>query len=182
MKNHLLTLLVMALLLPVILPAQDASLPRDAKSGLISYSAVKEVAGTNSAALYQRAIGWASAFYKNPADVIRERDSSGGKIVCKARFKIANPADKKGLVTDAGNVMYTLSIQFKDGRYRYEMTAFNWKQPSYFACEKWMDKTSASYLPVYESYLQQTTAEAIRVLNSLEKALSTAAAENKDDW
>lgn len=85
-----------------------------------------------------------------------------------------NPADKKGLATDAGNVMYTLTLQFKEGRYRYELTDFNWKQQSYYACERWMDKTKASYEPKFDYYLQQVNSTAGEVLKSLEISISTA--------
>ncbi|MFN8154818.1 MAG: DUF4468 domain-containing protein [Bacteroidia bacterium] len=161
---------------------QAPKLPVDEKSGLITYTKVTEITGTTAGVLYQRALEWANKYYKNPADVIRERDSIGGQIVCKARFKIMNPADKKGVATDAGNVMYTLKIQFKDGRYRYELTEINWKQQSYYPCERWMDKTVQSYKPEFDYYLQQTDASIRETLKAMEKALSAAPAAKKEDW
>lgn len=161
---------------------QAPKLPVDEKSGLISYSKVNEVSGATAGTLYQRALEWANKFYKNPTDVIRDRDSVGGNLLCKARFKIMNPADKKGLATDAGNVMYTLKIQFKEGRYRYELTEINWKQQSHYPSERWIDKTAATYKPEYDYYLQQTDATAREVLKSLEKAMSAAPVSKSDDW
>jgi len=163
--------------------AQDnSSLPVDSKSALITYTKVTELSNTSTGEMYQRALQWANTFYKNPTDVIRERDSVNGSILCKARFKMMNPADKNGVITDAGNVMYSLKIQFKEGRYRYELSEINWKQQSYFAAERWMDKKSSAYKPVYDFYLQQTETEVQRVLQSLEKAMSTKAAAKTDDW
>lgn len=179
--------LAMGLLLSVQLinaqPVQQApKLPVDDKTGLITYNKVTEITGTNAATLYQRALDWANKYYKNPTDVIRERDSVAGQIVCKARFKIMNPADKKGVATDAGNVMYTLKIQFKDGRYRYELSEINWKQQSYYACERWMDKTVQTYKPEFDYYLQQTDASVRETLKSMEKALSTPPSAKTEDW
>ncbi|MBK9318116.1 MAG: hypothetical protein IPM91_04300 [Bacteroidetes bacterium] len=78
--------------------------------------------------------------------------------------------------------MYTLTLQFKEGRYRYELTDFNWKQQSYYACERWMDKTKASYEPKFDYYLQQVNSTAGEVLKSLEKSISTAPSAKTDDW
>lgn len=162
--------------------AAAPKMPVDEKSGLITYSVVIEVKGQTAAELYRRALKWAGTFYKNPSDVIRERDSTNGKIVCKARFKIMNPPDKKGIITDAGNVMYSLRIQFKEGRYRYELSEINWKQPSYYPCERWMDRSSPTFSPAFDHYLLQTDQHATSVLKNLEKAMTSSETESAGDW
>ncbi len=186
MKIYTSTFVAFAILLPFLASSQEVNqapkLPMDEKGEKINYTGVIEVKGTTPGTLYERALLWANTFYKNPTDVIREKDSTAGKMVCKARFKVMNPADKKGLATDAGNVMYTLTLQFKEGRYRYELTDFNWKQQSYYACERWMDKTKASYEPKFDYYLQQVNSTAVEVLKSLEKSISTAPSAKTDDW
>ena len=63
------------------------------KVELITYTKVVEVASTNKTDLYNRGFAWANKFYKNPVDVIREKDAIAGKMVCKARFK-----DRKSVV------------------------------------------------------------------------------------
>lgn len=157
-------------------------LPMDEKSGLVSYKSVNESAGTPAGELYRRSLRWANSYYKNPADVIRERDSLAGKVVCKARYKIMNPADKKGLQTDGGIVMYTLTLQFKEGRYRYEMTEINWKQTSYYPIEKWMDKKDPYYKPEFEYYLQQVNDESRKIIKSLEESMKVGEVQVKDTW
>ena len=157
-------------------------MPLDEKTGLITYSSVIEVKGHSAGDLYKRALSWAGTFYKNPSDVIRERDSINGRIVCKARFKIMNPADKKGITTDAGNVMYSLRIQFKEGRYRYELSEINWKQPSYYPCERWMDRSSAAFSTAFDHYLFQTDQTLNSVLKDLQKAMSSPEASPSGDW
>lgn len=186
MKNILASILLSILLIPALATAQQVQqapkLPVDEKTGLITYTKVTELTGSTTGSLYQRAIEWVNKYYKNPADVLREKDSIGGLVVCKARFKIQNPPDKKGLSTDAGVVMYTLKIQFKDGRYRYELSEINWKQQSYYACEKWMDKAAPGYKPEFDFYLQQVDASVRETLKSMEKAMSTPAAAKSDEW
>jgi len=184
------TVFFIGLLIPMtcgIIQAQQnqpvaPKMPLDEKTGLISYSGVIEVKGQSAGELYQRALSWAGTYYKNPSDVIRERDSINWKIVCKARFKIMNPADKKGITTDAGNVMYSLRIQFKEGRYRYELSEINWKQPSYYPCERWMDRSSAAFSPAFDHYLLQTDQTVNSVLKNLEKAMTSMEASPSGDW
>lgn len=164
-------------------PKSTAKLPVDETTKLITYSKVNEVAGQSKDVLFDRAVEWATTYYKNPTDVIREKDKEGGKMVCKARYKISNPADKKGLITEAGLVQYTLNVQFKEGRYKYELTEINWKQISNYPVEKWMDTTSAYYKPEFDFYLQQVDQQSKEILKSLEKACAVAKAANKkDDW
>ncbi|CAN5636678.1 hypothetical protein BH11BAC2_BH11BAC2_04730 [soil metagenome] len=157
-------------------------LPLDDVSKLITYSKAQEIAGQTAGQLYQKAISWAGTYYKNPTDVIREKDSVGGKIVCKARFKISNPADKKGVASDAGLVQYTLTLQFKEGKYKYTLTEINWKQTSYYPAEKWMDKTNSYYKPEYDFYLQQVDEQCHEILKDLDKGMRMVAAQKKDDW
>ena len=158
-------------------------MPVDRQTGLITYSKVKEMSGITKADLYNRALSWANTYYKNPADVIREKDEEQGKIICKARYKIMNPPDKKGFSSEAGNVQYTLNLQFKEGKYKYELTEINWKQPSYYGVEKWMDTSNAYYKQEFACYLQQVDSASKEIISSLDKIMKTNAAKNeKNDW
>jgi hypothetical protein len=157
-------------------------MPIDETSKLITYSSVTDVAGVNKSELYNRAIRWANIYYKNPNEVIREKDSVEGKIVCKGRYKISNPADKKGFSSDAGLVQYTLTMQFKDGKFKTVLSAINWKQDSYYPAEKWMDDKSAYYKPEFDFYLEQVNKESNEILKELKKSVSTSIAVKKDDW
>lgn len=154
----------------------------DETSKLITYSSVTDVAGINKTELYNRAIAWANKYYKNPAEVIREKDSVEGKIVCKGRYKISNPPDKKGFSSEAGLVQYTLTLQFKEGKLKTVLSAINWKQDSYYPAEKWMDDKSAYHKPEFDFYLEQVNKESNEILKELKKSVSTTIAVKKDDW
>lgn len=165
--------------------AQDnpLQLPITEDTKKISYTKVNEMPGISKVDLYKRALTWAGGYYKNVADVLRQQNATEGIIVCKHRFKITNPPDKKGEVgTDAGLIEYTLTINFKEEKYRYTMTDFNWKQKSVFLCEKWLDKTLPGYTPNYEFYLQQLDENAKQIIASFEKGMTIGKVEKKDDW
>jgi hypothetical protein len=157
--------------------------PVDDESKLISYKKVTEVSGVTKAELYNRAYTWANTFYKNPANVIREKNAEEGKLVIKARYKIFDQPDKKTKVAaDAGDVMYTLTIECKEGKFRYILSSFNWQQVSAFPAEKWMDTKNQYYKPDWVGYLTQTDEMAKKLTADLEKAVITAPKVKKDEW
>ncbi len=162
--------------------AQAGTLPIDGESKLISYEKIVDVADTKKSDLFERAVTWINDFYPNPADVVREKNPEMGRILCKARFKIFNPADKNGVTTDAGVVQYTLTLLFKDGKYKYKFTEFNWKQLSYYPAERWMDTTSPTYQEVYAKYLGQIDEYTAKASAELQATLAVKKREKKSEW
>ena len=161
---------------------QKVKLPIDETTKLITYAKVQEISGARKDSLYRKAMSWCLSYFVNPNDVIREKDEADGKILCKARFKIMNPADKKGFATEGGSVQYTLKLLFKDGRYRMEFTEFNWKQTSYYPCEKWMDTANQYYKPEFEFYLTQLDEKVKEITAALTKSMLEKGPSKKDDW
>ncbi len=161
----------------------QVSLPVDSITKLITYENVIQSPGIAAGLLYKRAQNWFNSFYKNPGEVIRENDSLKFKIVGKPRFKIHNPPDKEGTKTDAGLVQYTITLSAKDGRFKYELTDFNWKQASYYPAERWMDTTSQVYSTVYPEYLKQVDQYVKDVIGNLKDAmLKEKPVKDKDNW
>lgn len=183
MKKIILQLFVLLLVLPSkFLFAQEKqqfntdNIPVDKISKLITYTDVVQLKGVSTAVLYKRALDWFNTYYKNPADVIRESDSTKGTIVGKSRFKISNAPDKKGLRTDAGLIMYTIKVSVREGRYKYEITELNQKAASYTPLEPWLDNTA------YADYLEQIDTELRDTIDSLRKAMSTKPPVKNDNW
>jgi hypothetical protein len=163
-------------------PLVAPDLPISEKTKLITYSEVVQVEGLSAGQLFDKSLQWANGFYKNPKNVIRTSDKSNGKLVCKGRYRMNNPPNKKGVVTSAGDAMYKLTINFKDGRYKYEITEFNWMKTSAFPAERWFDTDSQSYSPVYNSYLQQTDQKAKEVIETLKATMSSPPEKTEEDW
>jgi hypothetical protein len=185
MKSINYLFLLAIVLTSTIVSAQNSSskYPMNSETKLISYSKVVPMDSVDKNELYLRALSWANSNYKNPTDVIREKDPSAGKIVCKHRFKITDPPNKDGFEKDAGLVMYTLTIQVKDGRYKYELSQINWKQLSYYPIERWMDTNAAGYDKVYDYYLKQTDETVKKVVYNLESAMTISTKKvKKDEW
>jgi hypothetical protein len=159
------------------------AVPVDSVSELITYEKVVEVKGVSEEELYKRINDWFHTFYKNPSEAIRENDSVNHTIVGKPRFRLSNTAEKDGMKTEAGLVQYTITVSSRNGRFKYEITAFNVKQASYFPCEKWLDTKAISYMPAYNDYLQQLDKYAHELTASLINAASHAKpVKDKDAW
>ena len=157
--------------------------PVDPITKQITYEGVVDVKGVTAKTLYERALEWFKSYYKNPSDVIRENDESGNKIMGKARFKISNPPDKSGLRGDAGLVQYTITLAARDGRFKYEILEFSWKQASVYPCERWLEKDAAGYQPVYNDYLIQLDSEMNDVIAKFKDFIShEKQVKDKDSW
>ena len=164
-------------------PTAPPSLPVDSITHKITYEAVVDVKDAKADLLYKRALAWFNSHYPNPKEAIRENDSLKFKIVGKPRFKIYNPADKSGLKTDAGLVQYTITVVCKEGRYRYEITDFNWKQNSYYAAEKWMDTKDQLYVLSMADYLTQLDTYTKDLVKTLRDAMSKdKPVKDRDNW
>lgn len=156
----------------------------DSITKLITYQGVAEVSGVNKEELYLRINEWFHTSYKNPAEVIRENDSLKFIITGKPRFRLLSPPNKEGVKIGGNNLaQYTITVAARDGRFKYELTNFNWIQPSYYASERWLDTNAKSYLPVFNDYLQQLDAQAQKEIKSLKDAVMKAkSVKDKDKW
>lgn len=158
------------------------NMPIDEDTKLITYTGVVDVPNTGKTELYKRSEAWFSSYYKNPTEVIREKDSANTKIVGKPRFKISNEPGENNVKMDAGIVQYTLTVACKDNKCKYTASEINWKQASYFPAEKWIEqkerfKQNNYFLWQTDSMMQK------EIIPALEKALKSAPKKsNKDDW
>ncbi|MBK8845807.1 MAG: DUF4468 domain-containing protein [Bacteroidetes bacterium] len=162
----------------------ETEMPIDETTKLVTYTNVIEMPDNDKGKVYDKALAWANAFYKNPTDVIRDKDVASGIIICKARFKIMNvPKKRSDITTDAGMVQYTLKIEMKDNRYKYTLTDINWKQVSYYAIERWMDTRAPGYSDSYADYLNQTNQECKKIIADLVSTMvKKDAAKSTNDW
>lgn len=159
------------------------SLPIDSVTKLIAYEEVIEVKGKSADEIYKRILEWFNTFYTNPTDVIRDKNETAHKIVGKPRFKIFNPPDKQGNKADGGLVQYTITVAAREGRYKVEITEYNWKQTSYFASEKWYDTKIPTWNNNYYEYLKQVDVYSKDVLVKLKAAVTQEKpVKDRDNW
>lgn len=161
---------------------QIPEMPIDEDSGLITYSDKGAVDDATASDLYDRAYNWGKGNYKNYAEKLRVQDKENGRMEIFGRFSIY-AHDKKGALTTSkiGLIQYTLGIDFKDGRYRYNLSKINQKASSYSPIEPWLDgsddnaSNNAYKLMDIDTHIQELIA-------GLNKAMMTAPNSAEDDW
>ena len=158
---------------------QAPTMPIDKSTDKVTYANVFETKGT-AQDLYQRGLLWFNGFYNNPADVIRKKVELEGKIVGKARFNIYGK-DANGIKINDGLVQYDITLQCKEGRYKYEITSIIHKQRSVFPIEKWIEENNINYNAQYASYLVQLNDYMQQLIASLQKAMEVVTPA-KDNW
>ncbi len=171
------------MLLPFLISVSYAqsSIPLDAETKQAFIKDVVDVAGSTKAELYDRTLAWITKFYPNPTGMVQSKNQETGEIIGKAQFKITS-TDKKGVVLNDGFVAYTISLNFKDGKFKYEISRIHWVQASYYDISKWMNTKDPYYKESYQGYIQQSLAYFENLKIELTKAVKSPPVKKKDDW
>jgi hypothetical protein len=154
MKPILSILLFLVFFQPIMAQDQEEILmPLDENTGLITYQEVVNVAG-NKDTLFNRCSTWLHTFYANPWEATKVRDQATGLIKIQHQFRVYD-TDENGNKIDAGMIIYSLKIEFKQDRYRFTIDNLTLKAVSRYPLENWMDKTRPDYDEKNVSYLKQ---------------------------
>lgn len=104
------------LLMPLFLTAQSFPM----KDGKITYQGVEELPGKSKSEIISSAKVWFAKVFKDSRDVLELVDADAGRLVANASL-----GDLPGVSTVRGAVFFTITIECKDGKYRYIMSDFN---------------------------------------------------------
>jgi len=188
LKNTLLLMTLAAVTLPAL--AQKTKLPEyppipvDKDSERITYEGVGKVDGKSSGELYDRAFEWVKAYYKNPMEKLRKQDRDNGEMEVFARFPIF-AYDKKGVKTtsQSGLIQYTMTLQFKDGRYKYIITDLNLKATSNQPIDTWLtDKENDPNADNHVYQLIDIDSELNALIKDMTEKIAAKASSGGDDW
>ena len=171
--------LLLAFVAGITVKSLGQTVPVDADTKLITYKEIVQVTGSKTD-LYNRALEWINTEYKNPLDVTRVKNVANGVIELVHRIEIYKT--DKDVKRSAGTVDYTLKLEIKDGRYRYNFNNFLLHDVSKMPIEKWLDKTDKKYDPVFEQYLQQVDARVKEIITSLKSGMLPPQEPKKDEW
>ncbi len=159
--------------------SNSGMIPLDTITKLITYKNTINEIGTK-AELYNRAIEWINANYKNAADVTRVRDAVNGEIEGQHRIQLSF-RNIDSVLVKTGLVEYTFTLQFKDNKYRYTFTNFYLRDKSKYPIENWLDKTKPGYSPLWDQYLKIIDTEITQLISSLGTMMHEKKVI-KDDW
>lgn len=117
------------------IPDKEA-LPQDT-NGNILYSGVVAVSDANQGELYTRSKLWFASAFRSSKEVIQADDKADGYIVGKGYSRLYT--SRYGDLW-ASNLLFTVKLAVKDGRYKYELTGFTFESFS----SKYNNFTSSS--------------------------------------
>lgn len=155
------------------------NVPYDSTTNQIIYQEVVSQEGSQ-AELFDRAMDWVKAYYKNTTEVINKADKDEGQILCSSRVKIYSTA-KGGTKIMSGMVNYKLNIEIKDGRYRYTFDKFALKAQSWSPIEAWLDPTKKEWFPQRYDNLMEVDQQVKEIISSLKEAM-VKKEEKIDEW
>ena len=155
------------------------TVPVDPETKLISYKEVVLVPGKPEV-LFNRAIEWVNAQYKNPINATKTRNPATGVIEILHKFEITRI--QKGTRRPAGIINYYMKIEFKDNRYRYTITNFNLEDVSKQPVEKWLKPADKENQALWDDYLKQVDDTAQKLISSLKLAMLPPVPPKKDEW
>ncbi len=156
-------------------------LPLDAETNMVSYSGVVDATGISQKEMYARTIMWVKEFYPIPSSVLQVQDSVNMKIVCKGKFD-AKKTLKNGTQQTGERILYNLTVQFKEGRYKYEITKVLIQSATSIPVEKYFDEND----PAAEDHFATLTSvdeNLTNIANSLKSRLEQPSVKvKKDEW
>lgn len=174
-------------LLPVISfgqktpPAPMPDMPIDSITKLVSYSAVIAKPNTSQRELYFRADAWIKSYFKNPTGVIQSMDTTKWTIELKHGFD-THKTTETGATLIQATFKYSITLNFKEGKFRYTITNFSKKDVTQFPVEKMLDDNDP-HRDWNVEVLQQLDDHIMELLQSLKARMDLPATSvKKDEW
>lgn len=154
--------------------------PIDETSKLVTYTDVIQVPGVVKDSLYTVAMEWMKKFYKSPSQAIKSQSQEEGVIEIKHQFQLTR--DDKGQQVKAAMIEYDMTLQFRDGRFKYTVTKLRVQGPSYFGVEKWINEEQYAKDEDVTSYLLQIEEFMVKLTESLDSELRPEAPKKEEEW
>lgn len=154
--------------------------PIDEETKLVTYTDVIQVPGVVKDSLYNVAMEWMKKFYKSPSQAIKSQSQEEGVIEVKHQFQLTRK--EKGQEVKAAMIEYDMTLQFRDGRFKYSVTKLRVQGPSYFGVEKWINEEQYAKDENVTSYLLQIEQFMTKLTESLDSELRPAAPKKEEEW
>jgi hypothetical protein len=156
-------------------------LPIDPDTDMIIYKEIVDVDSINKDQLYKNAIAWISIKFKSAKDVIQLDDAVNHRIIAKGNFDVY--AGKKA----AGIIKFTLKIDTKDNKYKYEFTdlyhAGNSNYyPEHGPCEDMIKTKDRVFGISYQKQYNKILTDMDETINRLIGSLKDKMTEKEEDW
>ena len=139
----------------------ESMFPRNEETGRYEFQEVVTVEGVGADELLRRARAWAESDYRSIAKGVRQ---SGYKD--KGRVTVRGNTSTKWML-DTVQIHHSLTIEAREGRYRYTMTDFDLEAPSFTADLE----NREDVWPRRRGLLKRTAADVEEILASLKESM-----------
>ncbi len=160
------------------LAAQEGTPPRN-DEGRYEYREVVKVPDLSAEQIYERALQWVKAEYKNPAQKIQRKDPEHHQLVLRHKVRVPS-ARKSGAPWIF--IHYKLRLEVKDGKYRYRLFDLHLQNGNRkYPIERWTDKGE---LPPKEAqkYLAFLDKELRALAERMKQYIAQPPERPTDDW
>lgn len=163
----------------------DVMLPLDSITHKYTYSAVVNVDSVKAQDLYSRAKIAITKLFNSGKDVTQVEDDNSKQIVAKGFFE---PILNDGIFNrEFGKVWFTITIQCKDGKFRYIITDFEHKGyiskwPSDDAGTLEKEKSKVFSKNQWQRLKQSIDVESKKIISVLKAEMSIGNNSNSDNW
>lgn len=138
------------------------------ESGRYVYKGIEELQGVSKTQLYTKTLEYLAQRYNSANDVIQHKDPDAGKVIVKGNFATS-------LFSKKGHIRHTLTIDFKEGKFRFNYSSFIYSASGtsdmYFDSKKFYYK---------KKLLAEAEMNAVSFVNGLKNYLKSS--DSDDDW
>ena len=166
-------------------PEIPVNLPIDEETNKITYTGIVEMPfEIDKDLLYSRGVEWFAKSYNSAQNVLQMQDKENGKLIGRALFNVYHKG--LGMTFESGHINYTISLFFKDNRYKYEITDFihtsNVESGMIkTSCDEMRFSTKKLYKKVYDYYFEQLDNNIKSLVIDLKQFMNKKS-ESNDDW
>ena len=155
--------------------------PFDPEIEKIVYQEVVQEEGTKLEFFY-RAVNWLNNTYSNPVAVTSVRDPNTGKIVGNYRFRVYQDAEEEEDVRKWETILYSFTLEFREGRYRYTFDNFLLKTRSRYPIENWLQELEEGDPSYWSDKLKKFDEHIQGLINSLKESMKAEEVIEEESW
>lgn len=149
------------------------------EDGKVVYAEVVTQAGS-PAELHKRALRWYNSFYKSPSSVIKSNTPEAISGTGRFSLRIYNPKTKSE--QNGPTMLYDITVQLKDGKYRFMISDIKQKSSSGTPIEGWIKTNTDGYDQRTAEFLVQISEYMNDLIAKMKEEMASSGEAPSDDW
>ncbi len=156
---------------------KEYPVPYNKDKDKIIYEEVVSEKGVDKKTLFERFNNWGEKFYRNYSGKVEKKKKDANPPV----VKLDGWAELKYPNYESERINYELTIQFKDGRYKYSFHKLHIDRGYFFGLEKWIEPKQIPKEKAQEK-LKTLDKKMNSVIKEMKDYISNPPKEKDDSW